>query len=124
MRKKQPRDTNCRVCGSGPFTARGEKAHLTRTNCKHWASMVKEHQEADLVNHPPHYTTGKYEVIDVLEDWFPTDPLSWQVGKYLARAPHKGNPLQDLEKAKWYLERKIAQLKSQEASPNVQQESP
>jgi hypothetical protein len=43
------------------------------------------------VNHPGHYTFGKYEVIDVLEDWFPTDPLLWQVGKYIARADRKGN---------------------------------
>jgi len=42
--------------------------------------------ENDNVNHPNHYTFGRYEVIDVLEDWFPTDPLLWQVGKYIARA--------------------------------------
>ncbi|GMO55560.1 MAG: hypothetical protein Ta2A_00510 [Treponemataceae bacterium] len=65
----------------------------------------------NAVNHPAHYTFGKFEVIDVLEDWFPTDPLLWQVGKYIARAGHKGATLQDLEKASWYLARRIAKEK-------------
>ena len=60
---------------------------------------------------PVHYTFGKYEVIDILEDWFPQDPLLWQVGKYIARAGRKGSAVEDLEKAKFYLERKIARLK-------------
>jgi hypothetical protein len=63
------------------------------------------------VNHPSHYTFGKFEVIEVLEDWFPTNPLLWQVGKYLARAEHKGNSIQDLEKARWYLDREIEKRK-------------
>jgi hypothetical protein len=67
----------------------------------------------DPVNHPAHYTFGKYEVIDVLEDWFPTDPLLWQVGKYIARAAHKGNALQDLEKAAWYLQRRIEEKENE-----------
>ena len=64
----------------------------------------------ETVNHPPHYTFGKYEVIDVLEDWFPEEPYLWQVGKYIARAGRKGEELEDLKKAKWYLERKIVRL--------------
>ena len=66
----------------------------------------------ETVNHPPHYTFGKYEVIDVLEDWFPAEPHLWQVGKYIARAARKGDELEDLKKARWYLERKIKQLES------------
>lgn len=61
----------------------------------------------DTVNHPKHYTFGKYEVFDVLMDWFSADPLLWQVGKYIARAGHKGAALEDLQKAAWYLERRI-----------------
>jgi hypothetical protein len=61
----------------------------------------------DPINHPGHYTFGKYEVIDVLEDWFPADPLLWQVGKYIARASRKGNLAEDLKKAAWYLQRRI-----------------
>lgn len=62
---------------------------------------------SNAVEHPSHYTFGKFEVIDVLMDWFPSDPLLWQVGKYIARASHKGNKLEDLKKASWYLQRKI-----------------
>lgn len=73
---------------------------------------------SDPVNHPQHYTFGKYEVIDVLEDWFATDPLLWQVGKYLARAGRKGDVLEDLKKARWYLDRKISKLEeSQQTEP-------
>ena len=64
----------------------------------------------DAVNQPSHYTFGKFEVIDVLEDWFDSDPLLWQVGKYIARAGRKAGMLEDLRKAKWYLERRIGQL--------------
>ena len=65
---------------------------------------------SDPVNHPSHYTQGRYEVIDVIEDW----KLGFHEGnavKYIGRAKHKGNELQDLEKAVWYLNRKIRILK-------------
>lgn len=69
------------------------------------------------VEKPPHYTFSKYEVIDVLEAWFPQDALMWQVGKYIARAKHKGKELQDLKKAKFYLDRKIKQLEQSNSDP-------
>jgi len=65
----------------------------------------------DSVKHPPHYTFGRFEVIDVLEDWFPADPLLWQVGKYIARAGRKGNIAENLEKTAWYLRRRIEKEK-------------
>jgi hypothetical protein len=64
----------------------------------------------DAVNHPKHYTFGRYEVIDILEDWFSDDPLLWQVGKYIARAKHKERELEDLQKARFYLDRRIQKL--------------
>ena len=63
----------------------------------------------DMVNSPAHYTFGKIEVIDVLEDW----DVGFHLGntiKYIARAKHKENELEDLKKAQWYLNRKISQL--------------
>jgi hypothetical protein len=66
--------------------------------------------DTDPVNHPSHYTFGHFEVIDVLQDWFPSSPLLWQVVKYVARAQHKGNMLQDLKKAQFYLNKAIEQL--------------
>jgi hypothetical protein len=77
-------------------------------SCVYFREKEKDAPTADAVNRPAHYTFGKYEVIDVLEDWFPSDPLLWQVGKYIARAGRKGPALQDLRKAAWYLARRIA----------------
>jgi len=62
------------------------------------------------VNHPVHYNKGSIEAIDIIEDW----DLNFSVGnviKYMLRAPHKGEELEDLEKAKWYLERHIKNVK-------------
>jgi Protein of unknwon function (DUF3310) len=63
----------------------------------------------DPVNHPPHYTQDRsIEPIDVLERFFFRDALLWQVGKYLSRYGRKDNPLQDLQKAEWYLNRRMS----------------
>ena len=75
--------------------------------------VIKELSEPDAVNHPSHYTQGKYEVIDVIEDW----NLGFNLGKaikYIGRAGHKDDIVQDLEKAKWYIEREIKRLKQNE----------
>lgn len=74
----------------------------------------------DNVNSPKHYTYGKFEVIDVLQEFFPDDPLVWQVGKYIARYKHKGKPLEDLKKARWYLERRIKQLERAQRVQNME----
>lgn len=63
--------------------------------------------EPDSINHPAHYTASSHEPIDVIEAW----GLGFHLGnvvKYIARAKHKGNELQDLKKARWYLDRCIA----------------
>lgn len=62
------------------------------------------------VSHPEHYNKGAIEAINIIEDW----DLNFSVGnviKYMLRAPHKGEELEDLEKAKWYLERHIENVK-------------
>ena len=53
---------------------------------------------------PKHYTQGKIEVIDFLEDQKLDFRLS-NVIKYVCRHEYKGNPIQDIEKAIWYLQR-------------------
>lgn len=63
----------------------------------------------DNVNHPKHYTTGKIEVIEFLEDQ-KLEPHEWNAVKYICRARHKGNQVEDLKKAIWYLNRKIESL--------------
>ena len=70
--------------------------------------------EQEKVNHPEHYNTGKIEVIDAIEDW----SLGFNDGnaiKHIARHRHKGNPIQDIEKAIWYLQRHIDILKKEKS---------
>jgi len=78
---------------------------------------------ADMVNHPPHYTSGKIEVIDFIDD----QKLGFyegQVIKYVARAGKKipkgvalatHARLEDLQKAQWYLNRLVKQLEDETA---------
>ena len=60
----------------------------------------------DMINHPPHYKLGDREVIEITEH---LDFLSGNVVKYICREGRKrgADPLADLYKALWYLERKI-----------------
>lgn len=60
----------------------------------------------NLVDHPSHYTQASIEVIDVIEAFdLDKDGYRKDAVKYILRAPHKGNPQQDIKKAIWYLER-------------------
>lgn len=75
---------------------------------------------SDMVNHPPHYTAGKFETIDVIEDAVQHAPdailggMQWQALKYLIRLWHKDSALQDAKKAQWYLQRLITRLEAQQ----------
>lgn len=65
----------------------------------------------ELINHPVHYggENNQYEAIKVIEAW----QLDFCLGntvKYISRAGKKDDVLQDLKKAKWYLDRKIDQI--------------
>lgn len=67
----------------------------------------------DVINHPSHYTRGKIEVIDFIED----QQLPYHLGnviKYIARAGYKGDKLEDLKKARWYLDRYINEVMQHE----------
>jgi hypothetical protein len=69
-------------------------------------SVKPEEPKSDPVNHPAHYKVGGIETIDFIE----AKALGYHLGnavKYITRADHKGNRLQDLQKAKWYIDRAI-----------------
>lgn len=75
--------------------------------------IVAEYRQNGLddVNSPAHYTSGKFEVIDVIEDW----ALNFNRGnaiKYIARAGRKdaSKETEDLQKAIWYLTREINRI--------------
>jgi hypothetical protein len=65
----------------------------------------------ETVDHPPHYggADNPYEAIKVIEAW----NLGFNLGntvKYISRADKKGSHLEDLKKARWYLDREIQNL--------------
>ncbi|GAB3550263.1 DUF3310 domain-containing protein [Spirosoma fluminis] len=67
----------------------------------------------DPVNRPSHYTDGNIEVIDFIED----KKLGFCLGntvKYISRAGKKDptKTIEDLKKARWYLDREIARIES------------
>lgn len=73
---------------------------------------MQEWEEAkhDMVNNPPHYNNGQIECIVYLRDNLGTGFSYYcegNVKKYLHRWRHKGQAVQDLEKAQWYLAKLI-----------------
>lgn len=83
------------------------------------ASSKKSKSDKDSVNHPHYYSSGKIEVIEAIEDW----ELGFHLGnacKYISRAGKKDpdKEIQDLEKAIWYLRRKIEIAKEKPRRPN------
>ena len=69
---------------------------------------IENKPENDNINHPAHYTQGKIETWDFILDKN-LDYCSGNVIKYVVRADHKGNKLEDLKKAKAYLEKLICE---------------
>lgn len=74
-----------------------------------WRKPVSETVEDDPVNHPPHYTQhpSGVECIDI------TEHMNFCRGnavKYIWRAGEKGSEIEDLKKARWYLDREIARI--------------
>lgn len=70
----------------------------------------KKTNKKESVNHPSHYNVGSIEAITVIEDW----KLGFNLGntiKYISRCGHKGSAIEDLEKAQWYLNREIQNMK-------------
>ena len=70
-------------------------------------------EENGNVSHPSHYNQG-IEAIDIIESW----DLNFSLGnaiKYILRSPYKGKQIEDLEKARWYIDREINRLKDKES---------
>tara|TARA_R110000823_G_C15903321_1_gene497133 strand:- start:1078 stop:1293 length:216 start_codon:yes stop_codon:yes gene_type:complete len=67
----------------------------------------------DIINSPKHYTKGKIEVWDFIIDQ-QMDFLSANVIKYICRHKLKGKPLEDLSKARAYLDKLITEQSKNE----------
>lgn len=89
---------------------------LSTISSKSLDFVEKDLDKDEMVHSPAHYNAGKYEVIDMLEvmaDGYEDPKVAYLVataGKYLFRAPFKGNTKQDIEKAVWYLNRALTHL--------------
>ena len=72
--------------------------------------LTFEIEEKEMVDHPSHYNQG-IETIEYIESW----SMNFNTGnviKYVTRAGYKGNQLEDLKKAMWYLQREIDRIEN------------
>lgn len=94
------------------IVAKAESGDLLKPNEKPKKKMTKPKLFGDMVNNPAHYTFGGIETIDFIE----AKQLNYHCGnviKYVSRAGKKGERLEDLKKARWYLEREITRLENE-----------
>jgi hypothetical protein len=98
----------------GPHAVNDDWLDFPTAEGDHCTSYAQD----DRVNSPSHYTGGRVEAIDVIEDAIKDAPnptvgmLQAQVLKYLLRLWLKDNPVEDAKKARWYLDRLITKLDS------------
>ena len=82
-----------------------------------YANYIAEDLSPNMVDHPPHYNSGKYEVIDIIEDSLRDIDGGFEayclghVEKYTKRYRHK-NGVEDLRKAAWYLNKAIEHIEA------------
>ena len=78
------------------------------------SSAIENEVKRDNVNAPAHYLHGRKETIDVISDCMTDDEyhgyLKGNILKYVSRYKFKGEPLEDLQKAHWYLNRLIQEV--------------
>ena len=71
----------------------------------------KKEEKYDPINKPRHYNQGGIEVFDFIK----SNNFNYAQGnvvKYVSRYRHKGTPVQDLLKARWYLNKLIEETAS------------
>ena len=81
--------------------------------------------EVDEINSPVHYNTGSMETIDLIREGMSDDEflgyLKGNILKYICRYRHKNkeNPIKDLMKARWYIEKLISTMREKQAVEGV-----
>ena len=111
---------NCKYYKNNYRCERLSITNIEFEQCQYWESCIDEVKdveemvkENDPVNHPKHYTDGRIEVIEYIED----KKLGFCLGnaiKYISRAgkKEKDKEITDLRKAMWYIERRIYELEN------------
>lgn len=103
-----------------PTTARDWKKKMGEIDerIEKAANAIDDLEEDDIVNHPGHYETGKFECIEVMQEALGTDAVKnfcvCNAFKYLYRHKRK-NGLEDIKKAKWYID-KLLELSKEESN--------
>ena len=91
----------------------GKRTYKYEKDYSHDVSYENERKHNN-VHSPSHYMHGKKETIDVIRDCMESDEyhgyLKGNVLKYVSRYKFKGEPLEDLQKANWYLNRLIKEV--------------
>lgn len=113
--KESPKDNQSeKVNEVAPVISKTEttESYITADSVKDLYDVttdIKPNCISNAIDHPSHYNRGKIEVIDFIED----QGLSFHLGnviKYITRAGSKGDKLEDLKKARWYLDRYINEV--------------
>ena len=78
---------------------------------------VQDEVQPDVVNQPPHYGNGKIECIDYMKDNMDhmmfMEYLEGNCKKYLHRYRYKQKPLEELRKARWYLDKLVKEMEGE-----------
>lgn len=106
-----PREPVCQ-CGDPVYIVSGDRCSACGWTVADGAADTAAAEPVDMIGEPPHYKSATgLQAIDVIEAF----NLGFHLGnvvKYILRSGRKGNALEDLKKARWYLERHIGSLKS------------
>ena len=95
------------------------KARLEQEEIRMHQANKQSDNVVDMVNSPPHYNQTGIECIEAISA--ATDSnfkyyLQGNIMKYLWRFDYKDKPLEDLQKAKWYLDRLIEEVVASDKS--------
>jgi hypothetical protein len=93
-----------KCCGTGVLKPERINGELSTYKNKTGTNAESTDKYTEAVDHPAHYTAGKIEVIDFIEDQDLPYHLANAI-KYICRCRYKGTQEQDIEKAIWYLKR-------------------
>lgn len=116
MSKEPILSSNCKYCNTF-LKSEDEYVERVCSDCKQKivdgmieSTMRIESNKKEAVTHPSHYAEGrKHEPIDVITDW-ELDFCLGNVVKYISRAGRKKDELEDLKKARFYLDYKIKSM--------------
>jgi len=95
------------------------KARLEQEEIRMHQANKQSDNVVDMVNSPPHYNQTGIECIDAISAATDTNfkyYLQGNIMKYLWRFDYKDKPLEDLQKAKWYLDRLIEEVMASDKS--------